>query len=120
MAGGREGSANLPGRPGRIRHGRGQIARAAVQLIVRRAAIAGSVTCALVALQVVLAARQAVHPLTCRPIAQVMSHLGAGWLDRAEREGEEAPSKAIELLGLKSGSVVADVRAGSGYMSEKL
>ncbi len=49
-----------------------------------------------------------------------MSHLGAGWLDRPEREGEEAPSKAIELLGLKPGSVVADVGAGSGYMSEKL
>ena len=120
MAGSREGSANLPGRLGRIRHGRGQIPRAAVQLIVRRSAIAGSVTCALVALQVVLAARQAVHPVTGRPIAQVMSHLGAGWLDRPEREGEEAPSKAIELLGLKPGSVVADVGAGSGYMSEKL
>jgi SAM-dependent methyltransferase len=87
---------------------------------VRRSAIAVRVICALVALQVVLAARQAVHPVTGRPIAQVMSHLGAGWLDRPEREGEEAPSKAIELIGLKPGSVVADVGAGSGYMSEKL
>ena len=87
---------------------------------MRRAAIAAVVACALGALQVVLAARQAVHPITGRPIAQVMSHLGAGWLDRPEREGEEAPSKAIELLGLKPGSVVADVGAGSGYMSEKL
>jgi len=66
---------------------------------VRRSAIAVRVICALVALQVVLAARQAVHPVTGRPIAQVMSHLGAGWLDRPEREGEEAPSKAIELIG---------------------
>jgi ubiquinone/menaquinone biosynthesis C-methylase UbiE len=75
---------------------------------------------ALVTLQVALAARQAVHPITGRPIAQVMSHLGASWLDRPEREVEEAPSRAVELLALKSGAVVADVGAGSGYISEKL
>ena len=75
---------------------------------------------ALLTIQVTLAARQAVHPVTGRPIAQVMSHLGASWLDRPEREVEEAPSRAVELLALKSGAVVADVGAGSGYISEKL
>lgn len=75
---------------------------------------------AIAMLPIALAARQAVHPITGRPIAQVMSHLGASWLDRPEREGEEAPSKAVELLGLTAGAVVADIGAGSGYMSEKL
>ena len=75
---------------------------------------------ALLALTVGVEARQAVHPLTGRPIAQVMSHTGADWLDRPEREDEEAPSRAIELLLLRPGSTVADVGAGSGYMTEKL
>lgn len=90
-------------------------------MIVRHLAgalVAGVV--ALAALTGAQAARQAVHPITGRPIAQVMSHLGAGWLDRPEREDEEAPSKAIALLALKPGATVADVGAGSGFMSEKL
>jgi ubiquinone/menaquinone biosynthesis C-methylase UbiE len=40
---------------------------------------------------------------------------GARWLDRPEREAEEAPSKAIAALAIAPGSVVADVGAGSGY-----
>jgi ubiquinone/menaquinone biosynthesis C-methylase UbiE len=65
-------------------------------------------------------AGQAVHPITGRPIAQVMSHLGADWLDRPEREREEAPSKAVELLNLRTGAFVADDGAGSGYVTERL
>jgi ubiquinone/menaquinone biosynthesis C-methylase UbiE len=75
---------------------------------------------AILALTVVVQARQAVHPLTGRPIAQVMSHTGADWLDRPEREDEEAPSKAVALLSLRPGATVADVGAGSGYMTAKL
>jgi ubiquinone/menaquinone biosynthesis C-methylase UbiE len=45
---------------------------------------------------------------------------GAGWLERAEREDEEAPSKAIDLLELKPGMVVADIGAGSGYYSSRI
>ena len=52
-----------------------------------------------------------------REIAQVMSHFGAGWLDRKEREKEEAPSKLLPALKIKPGSIVADVGCGSGYYS---
>ena len=45
---------------------------------------------------------------------------GAAWLDRPEREAEEAPSKAIAALSIAPGSVVADVGAGSGYYTVRL
>jgi ubiquinone/menaquinone biosynthesis C-methylase UbiE len=67
-----------------------------------------------------VAAGQGVHPVTGRHIAAVMGHTGADWLDRAEREEEEAPSRAIALLHLRPGDVVADVGAGSGYMTVRL
>jgi ubiquinone/menaquinone biosynthesis C-methylase UbiE len=69
------------------------------------------------------AAQQAgplIHPVSGRRIAQVMGHSGATWLDRPEREAEEAPSKAIAALGLEAGDVVADVGAGSGYYTIRL
>jgi precorrin-6B methylase 2 len=52
-----------------------------------------------------------------REIAQVMGHLGAGWLERPEREREEQPRKLMEALKLKNGDVVADLGAGSGYFT---
>ena len=55
-----------------------------------------------------------------REIAQVMGHPGIGWLERSEREKEEAPSKAINLLELAPDAVIADVGAGSGYYSFRL
>jgi ubiquinone/menaquinone biosynthesis C-methylase UbiE len=45
---------------------------------------------------------------------------GAGWLERPERESEEAPTKAIEALGLTPGMVVADIGAGSGYYASRM
>lgn len=61
------------------------------------------------------AAAQGRHPVSGRVIAGVMGVAGAPWLERAERELEESPRKAVGLLGLKRGMVVADVGAGSGY-----
>jgi ubiquinone/menaquinone biosynthesis C-methylase UbiE len=55
-----------------------------------------------------------------REIAQVMGHEAAGWLERPEREKEEAPTKLIEALKFKAGDVVADVGAGSGYLSYRI
>lgn len=62
-------------------------------------------------------AAQAKHPVSGRSIAPVMGAGGAGWLVRPERETEENPSKAVELLGLAPGMVVADIGAGVGYWS---
>lgn len=60
-------------------------------------------------------AQQRRHPVSGRVLAPTMGVGGAAWLDRPEREAEEAPSKAIAALGLPKGAVVADVGAGSGY-----
>lgn len=60
------------------------------------------------------------HPVSGRPIAQVMSAAGADWLERSERESEESPSKAVALLGLKPGMVVTDLGAGTGYYAVRM
>lgn len=49
-----------------------------------------------------------------------MGVAGADWLERNERESEEHPDKALEALKLKPGMVVADVGAGTGYMSLRM
>jgi predicted methyltransferase len=64
--------------------------------------------------------RPGVHPISGRPYANVMGFQGADWLDREERDIEEAPDAAIEALGLAPGMVVADVGAGSGYMTVRM
>jgi ubiquinone/menaquinone biosynthesis C-methylase UbiE len=55
-----------------------------------------------------------------REIAQVMGHQAAGWLERPEREKEEAPTKLLAALKLRPGDVVADVGAGSGYYTFRM
>lgn len=50
-----------------------------------------------------------------REISQVMGHPGIGWLERNEREREEAPRHAIDSLDLAEDAVIADIGAGSGY-----
>lgn len=52
-----------------------------------------------------------------REIAYVMTHEGAGWLDRRERDKEENPQKLVKALGFKKDEVVVDLGAGSGYYS---
>ena len=55
-----------------------------------------------------------------REIAHVMGHQAADWLERPEREAEEKPDLLIEALKLKSGDVVADIGAGTGYYSWRM
>lgn len=60
----------------------------------------------------------AVHPLTHRPIAGIATD--RAWMDRQTRQEEEAPDKALSLIGIRPGMVVADVGAGSGYMTMRV
>ena len=64
--------------------------------------------------------RAGVHPISGRQYAQPMGVQGAPWLDRAERVEEEDPDRALRLLKIAKGATVADVGAGSGYMTIKL
>ena len=61
-----------------------------------------------------------VHPVSGRQIASVMSHAAADWLDRPERVMEEQPERALAVIGVRPGQVVADVGAGSGYYTVRL
>ena len=74
----------------------------------------------LVAVVFVTAQSAGVHPVSGRQYALPMSVEGAPWLDRSEREQEEQPDLALRLLKIAKGSAVADVGAGSGYMTLKL
>jgi protein-L-isoaspartate O-methyltransferase len=85
---------------------------------VRRAVIA--LVALLAFASVTPGAAQSRHPVSGRVLAPTMGVEGADWLDRPEREREEAPSKAIAALGLKAGDVVADIGAGSGYYTVRL
>jgi ubiquinone/menaquinone biosynthesis C-methylase UbiE len=75
---------------------------------------------ALVMVDVTVAQSTGVHPLSGRRYAGVMDARGAEWLDRPEREAEEAPERALDIIGIKKGSTVADIGAGSGYMTVRL
>ena len=72
------------------------------------------------AVGVTLTAAAQQHPVSGRTLAPTMGVEGAAWLDRPEREAEEAPSRAIAALGIAPGSIVADVGAGSGYYTVRL
>lgn len=79
-----------------------------------------AVSVALVIVAGVFVEAQRRHPVSGRIFAPVMGVGGAGWLERPEREDEEAPSKALDALELKPGMVVADIGAGSGYYSSRI
>lgn len=55
-----------------------------------------------------------------REIAHVMGHQGADWLERPEREAEENTELMVDALKLKKGEMIADIGAGTGYISRKL
>lgn len=82
------------------------------QLVVILAAVAAVAT--------PRAQQAGVHPVSGRVYAQTMGVQGASWLERDEREREEDPDLAIRLLKIQKGSTVADVGAGSGYITLKL
>ena len=52
-----------------------------------------------------------------REIAQVMGHLGAGWLERPTREREERTDLLLDMLALSPTDTVVDLGAGTGYFS---
>ncbi len=52
-----------------------------------------------------------------REIAHVMGFGGAAWLERPTRKQEERPDWVVDELHLHPGMVVADIGAGSGYLS---
>jgi SAM-dependent methyltransferase len=60
------------------------------------------------------------HPVTGRRYASVMGSAGADWLVRPERETEEQPDRALDLIGIAKNSTVADVGAGNGYITWRL
>jgi SAM-dependent methyltransferase len=55
-----------------------------------------------------------------REIAHVMGYEGAAWLERGEREKEERTDILIKSLQLKAGMTIADVGAGTGYLSRRM
>jgi len=55
-----------------------------------------------------------------REIAAVMGWQGAAWLERAEREREERTDILLKALDLTPGMTVADIGAGTGYLSRRI
>src|SRR3954469_10113265 len=55
-----------------------------------------------------------------REIAHFMTHEGAPWLERPERDREERPDLVMAALALKPGDVVADIGCGTGYFSWRM
>jgi precorrin-6B methylase 2 len=55
-----------------------------------------------------------------REIAQMMGHMGAGWLERPSRIAEEAPQTVINALGIQPTDTIADIGAGTGYFTFRM
>jgi precorrin-6B methylase 2 len=52
-----------------------------------------------------------------REISHVMGHLGAGWLERPQRERQERTDLLIERLPIQPDDIIADIGAGTGYFT---
>jgi SAM-dependent methyltransferase len=85
-----------------------------------RVAGAGAVALALILAAGLAAQSPGVHPISGRRFAPVMGYQAAEWLERRERDREEEPDLALAALNIPKGASVADIGAGSGYMTEKL
>jgi precorrin-6B methylase 2 len=55
-----------------------------------------------------------------REISAVMGWQGAAWLERQERDREERTDLLLSALLLQPGMVVADIGAGTGYLSRRM
>jgi precorrin-6B methylase 2 len=55
-----------------------------------------------------------------REISAVMGWQGASWLERQERDREERTDLLLAALQLQPGMVVADIGAGTGYLSRRM
>jgi ubiquinone/menaquinone biosynthesis C-methylase UbiE len=55
-----------------------------------------------------------------REISGVMGWQGASWLEREKREREERTDLLLNALALQPGMVVADIGAGTGYLSRRM
>ena len=55
-----------------------------------------------------------------REISAVMGWQGAAWLERQERDREERTDLLLAALMLQPGMVVADIGAGTGYLSRRM
>ena len=81
----------------------------------------GLILAAVVTAAATLVAQQrGVHPVSGRVYAQTMSVQGAPWLDHRERADEENPDLALRLLRIRKGATVADIGAGSGYITIRM
>jgi SAM-dependent methyltransferase len=86
----------------------------------RSNAVLGSGLIAVVLAAGLAAQQPGVHPVSGRRFAPVMGYQGAPWLERSEREEEEAPDVALNTLKIAKGASVADIGAGSGYITVRL
>jgi precorrin-6B methylase 2 len=55
-----------------------------------------------------------------REISGVMGWQGAAWLERDKREREERTDLLLDALALQPGMIVADIGAGTGYLSRRM
>jgi SAM-dependent methyltransferase len=56
-------------------------------------------------------------PKPDRPVADIVSPI---WHSEEERDGADEPGQLVRLLGIKPGMTLADIGAGSGYLTVRL
>jgi SAM-dependent methyltransferase len=55
-----------------------------------------------------------------REISFTLDHRGIRWLEREERAAEERPDLLVDLLDLPADTAIADIGAGSGYLTFRI